>query len=557
MPSISREDFLDAYDLPLEPVHDFQLDSKSAEWAPENPKEWGKESDSFPLPDYPPDNRGRAYSSIRSAVSGDAKLLAIGFKDKIWIYDIQSQELRQELDGAGQPYFSPIIRCSDEEGAGDSYGRPAYTLLTAVPTIRERGALCTEKLILWDLDKNGRLLDQEEPIDTSKFARKAVESIAPELEEKHEWSKDFIDASELLAKFERALREVAADHRRRSNAIFDNACAGSFGSSPFSSDGKKLMFRTNEISDKPGKPSSDQCHQVVVLDIESGEEQFRMRGHTDNIMWFSFSPDDQHIATVAWDGTMRMYNGADGSLQWVENHGGQCWSAAFSPDSEYIVWSCENGRKVKLHSVADGQLISELPHRPSDWCRNFTWNYDGKQIALCEGRKAIVWKVLDGPENGEIVQLYEFAPDPTREFFSFAQISSVQWFDNGKKLGLTISDGSYLVWDSQMNTKELFKRPNGLQVAWTNDGLHYIPAEEGGSYITVDGDCKVRYWRTSSWKPSGLGPRSWWEKKKASKEYPETGKYVNITMHAKPKEGEGSAARKAWAEKGAELLTAQ
>lgn len=107
--------------------------------------------------------------------------------------------------------------------------------------------------------------------------------------------------------------------------------------------------------------------QVVVYDIDTGKEVHHLSGHTDAIMWTSFSLDDQYIASVSWDGTMRMYSASTAELLWVtENSGGQSWSAAFSPDTKHIVWSSSGGRVTKLHDISDGKLIFNFPEEHID-----------------------------------------------------------------------------------------------------------------------------------------------------------------------------------------------
>jgi hypothetical protein len=256
-------------------------------------------------------------------------------------------------------------------------------------------------------------------------------------------------------------------------------------------------------------------------------------------MWSSFSPDDRLIATVSWDGTMRMHSATTGELSWVTpNSGGQSWTGSFTPDSKHIAWSSERGKIIQVHDVANGTLISTLPKTFQEWCRCITWHPDGQQLALCAGLTVNVWRPFDGLDgkfaDGNITQCFSL---PNTEWRGFASFQAVKWMEHGRKLALMSTEGSSLVWDSQTNTKELFKRPQGELAAWTQAGFYYI-ADEGRNigdvYLSVDGDGRVRYWRLSV-----PGEPSWWDKKEEpapKKEYPETGKYVNIVKQLKPKE---------------------
>jgi TFIIF-interacting CTD phosphatase-like protein len=117
------------------------------------------------------------------------------------------------------------------------------------------------------------------------------------------------------------------------------------------------------------------------------------------------------------------------------------------------------------------------------------------------------------------------------------------------------------VYDLQTNSKEIFVRPKDVESTWVVSGFYGVIGDHENHYLSVDGDAKVRYIRTSV-------PRSpsWWEKEPGSvdntttptkKMYPETGKYVKITKvsskQPRPKDGD----RASWAGRGAELWTAE
>ncbi|KAF2794321.1 WD40 repeat-like protein [Melanomma pulvis-pyrius CBS 109.77] len=566
MHCISRNDFLGEYEFPLKPKHDFKLNGYSAFWASDHPAQWGRETDSIKLPNIGVDGADRSNLSFTSAISGDSKLLAVSLDNAhILIYHIESGELRQELDGTGKMAFAPSPPKKSGEGGNVEVNEPgspaAYTLVSGVADAGDQNT-GTSRLVVWELDKHGRLLDEEEPVDASAFATKAIESITAQLKVGHEWSQSFIESSTLHADFERALEKVAANHRRRHNTTIDDATLASFGESPFSSDGSLMLYlpqnRYYENDGVTKRPPS-----VVVWDIKASKVLLRLSDyHTDVIMWTSFSPDNKWIATVSWDGTMRMHSMEPGAFTWVTpNSGGQAWTAAFTPDSKHIVWSSANGGTIQVHDVSDGRLVSTFQKPFSEWCRCLKWHPDGQQLAFCAGLVVYIWRPFDSP-NGTITQHFELEYD---EWHGFGHIEAVEWFEHGRKLALMSSEGSALVWDGPTNLKELFRRNKGAQVAWTG-GIFYHISDEGrnvGSmYLSVDGDGKLRYWKKLLSKPA----RSWWDKLESSlpkREFPETGKYVKITKPVKAKEAKevtdvkDKPTRDAWAEKGAELWTAE
>ncbi|KAJ4323926.1 hypothetical protein N0V94_001570 [Neodidymelliopsis sp. IMI 364377] len=529
----SRADFVRGWTFPLQPLHDFKLDGEPAQYAPGHPKEWGDEMISIDFREAIRDGQPeKSYVSYRAAISPDKALLAItSTYERILVYDIESQEVRQVLDGAGDLVFAPLQSHNEKTIEGECTTNPAYILGCSVSDENSRSGV-DNQLVFWELDQYGRLLDQEEPIDATAFAAQAIDAILPDLMTKHEWSREFVAASSLHADLAKALSVAATTYRRRHNALFKDARFGSFGSTPFSNDGKLFVYHFQNTSTQSGMRDPEDLPQVIVVDMIAGKELHRLSGHTDAIMWSAISPDAQHVASVSWDGTLRMCSLTTGELEWVTDAGGQSWTGAFSADSKHIVWSSGNGQAVFVHKVEGGQGLSVFPETFRTWCRSLAWHPDGKQIALCCGKHVYVWRPFDGT-NGKITQHYQI--DDEKNWKSMASIEQVAWLDHGRLLHLYVSDGTNLIYDTRCNLKELLLHPNGVDSAWVSSGFYgdlKITSTKNG-YVSVDGDGKVRYWS------SGVVVRnSWWEKTPKKIEhtananrtpFPETGKYVKVT----------------------------
>ncbi|RII13591.1 hypothetical protein CUC08_Gglean004361 [Alternaria sp. MG1] len=539
MPCYSRKDFMREFVFPDEPAQDFERAGIAAQYASGHPKDWSQTDD---ILDFSADLREdpeNIYRSYYTDLSSDKKLLAISTDaERILIYDLASRELCEVLEGSGYVTFRPSDTNEEsvadvDQGMGVGTPRPGYTLVSSISHEAHRRAPGTNQLILWDLDQNGRILDKEEPIDPAVLATKAIDAIAPDLAASHEWTREFIDASTLRSDFMKSLNQAAADHRRRHNTIIDNATLGNFGSVSFSADGKLLLYHSKNDSTQQGMREPDDLPVVAIYDLEAGIETHRLTGHTDAIMWSAISPDKEHVASVSWDGTMRMYSASTGALMWVtENSGGQSWAGAFSPDSKLIVWSSKNGHAVQVHVVSDGQKTAAMQEKFSHWCRSLKWHPTEPKIALCVDEDAYIWDPSDGP-NGKVLQHFKVESD--KGLTRIWGIQDVWWMDEGRLLGLETSDGSVLVYNTHNNAKELFRRPAGTMACYVQGGLYGIikDQQEHDVYAIVCGDEKVRFFRTSV--PAFP---SWWEKEPPSavvekKSFPETGKYVKITKNSK------------------------
>ncbi|KAJ4299095.1 hypothetical protein N0V90_004339 [Kalmusia sp. IMI 367209] len=585
----SRKVFLREYNFPLRPAEDFTFYGNPASYAPNHPQEWGHERDGFNFLEditrkfsagnvnttgHPPPDQ--AYLSFKTATSPDKKLLAIssGFPyECVLIYDIGTKELRQILDGCGTLAFRPPTEKSkdeDEAATKDVEQRPAYTLISDIPTGEARKH-SESRLTLWELDRNGRLLVEEEPIDPRAIATKAIEAIIPELESEHEWSRDFVTASNLQADFITALNKASADHRRRHNAVIQNAVLSGFLTAPFSSDGKLLLYVSHNDTTQQRMRDPDFLPCVVVFDVDAGREVHRFRGHTDSVMWVGFSPDDQHVASVSWDGTLRMYSIKTGLLEWSAGDSGrQSWVGAFSPDSRYIVWSSNCGREIRVHEVTDGRVLSTFPGTINHWCRCFAWHPNNQQLALCAEKRVYIWRPFDG-HDGILAQ--HWVMDDNERAFRMSSIGNVGWMDDGRLLHLTTSEGTTLVYDTLTNAKEIFKRPAGAVPAFMRPSFYELPKgqDNQSGYLSADGDGKVRYWNKNSaplldaQHTQGLPvAQSWWEKRVESpkRQSPKPEEHANITSKIAKQDNEakeaatsGNGEREAWAEHGAAIWT--
>jgi WD40 repeat protein/serine/threonine protein kinase len=93
-------------------------------------------------------------------------------------------------------------------------------------------------------------------------------------------------------------------------------------------------------------------YSVVLFNLNTMTEEFRLKGHKDEIFGMTFSPDGKTLATASWDSTMKLWHVASGEpLLTFKSKFGVSWSVAFSPDNSMLAFG--SGR-------ADGGEITLL-----------------------------------------------------------------------------------------------------------------------------------------------------------------------------------------------------
>jgi dipeptidyl aminopeptidase/acylaminoacyl peptidase len=96
---------------------------------------------------------------------------------------------------------------------------------------------------------------------------------------------------------------------------------------------------------------------IKLWRVADGSLVRTLKGHTDEVLSVSFSPDGRLLASGSKDGTIKLWRVADGSLvRTLTRHRYSVRSVSFSPDGRLLA-SGSWDNTIKLWRVADGALL--------------------------------------------------------------------------------------------------------------------------------------------------------------------------------------------------------
>ena len=227
-----------------------------------------------------------------------------------------------------------------------------------------------------------------------------------------------------------------------------------------------------------------------VWDLTKKPGALVLEGHKDLTWQIAFSPDGHTIASASKDGSVRLWNVAEGRELATLPHGQWVNWVAFSPDGVTLA-TADDDSFVRLWNAATGEIVATLSgHRAVAECATFS--PDGKLLA--SGGKTGEIKLWDSATGQELITLY--SPDHNL-------IWSLAFSPDGKYLvaaeggleALTINTGHVLtVWD--VSSRQLVKTLPGhasdvRAIAFSPDGKILA----SGSF-----DDTIKLWDVTTWQ---------------------------------------------------------
>ncbi|KAH0155941.1 WD40 repeat-like protein, partial [Aureobasidium melanogenum] len=441
-------------DYVYEVEEDFGIDGTPASWAATTDNKpahrfWDDEDEKIELHLFD-DQQTSAIE--RFATSHDGKLVAGSNGSMVGVFNVESREHCMQFRGLALPCAKLIF--------GPSLNELGWYTLAVESSNRRRD---DSSIFFLELDENGHSIHKPDVIDVDGLLQKSLELVISELN----GSLGVPSTSPLLEPLREGYSKALDKLRAGLESRHLTRVAGrpsSFSSNPFSSDGRLFLYVIqNETTQSGSRPPAD-LPKVIVYDVANKCQKYVLGGHKDAIMWAAFSPDSQYIATAAWDGTFRIFSVSTGDCKHVIGPtGGQCWSGAWSPDSNYVLLcgvanqETQSETFIAVYSAETAQQVNRFRNDElGDWIRCVAWSARGEIAMVHESNNVWIWEPF---ENRTISSFKIRVDDWIKEHH--AAVSEVQWVDGGDMLIARAGDDTIEIWNRVKNIKWRVQRPNG------------------------------------------------------------------------------------------------
>jgi hypothetical protein len=176
---------------------------------------------------------------------------------------------------------------------------------------------------------------------------------------------------------------------------------------------------------------------VRVRDAITGQELLTLKGHTEGTLSMAFSPDARHLASGAWDGTVKVWDVVGGlELLTLPGHQREVNAVAFSPDGGRL--ACAEQNIVKVWDLASGQQSLNLEGH-TDIVRSVTFSPDGQRL-VSGGDDGMV-KVWDAVSGQETLNLQGDGVSRA--------LTHVVFSPDGRRLACRDFTGGVRIWETQ------------------------------------------------------------------------------------------------------------
>jgi WD40 repeat protein/serine/threonine protein kinase len=253
------------------------------------------------------------------------------------------------------------------------------------------------------------------------------------------------------------------------------------GVAAFSPDGSRLVL-----------PRTD--HHVDVWDTRTAQTIFTLRGHTGGVSDVAFSRDRNFIASASYDGTVKVWDAANGCEIRTLRPGSRVLSVALGPDGNRLAAGCTDGW-VRVWDLEKGEETRAWQGHPRLPVALVAFSPNGRHIAsVSRGEAAKVWDAVEGKE---VFTLAGKRP---------GDVIRVAFDPDGRRIASTHFDQIVKVWDVATRGEAFTLRGH------TGEVLDVAFSADGKRLASTGADKVVKVWELAGGQEArsvgtGAGPR--------------------------------------------------
>ncbi|RDW79404.1 hypothetical protein BP6252_04042 [Coleophoma cylindrospora] len=459
---------------PYELAHDFHAeDGTPVSWAPNHPLDWASEESEKQLLQQAAVPGASTATASHMTLSQDELLLAVAVGSNIVIYSVEGFRLVETLKDSKETIDVLVFGWSSQPSE--------YILLSQSMADGE----VQPTIVLWHLDHDGKdtQMVPSPNVDLLAVSLSGIDTVIESVSSEMPW----MQKESVRTALATGLTDLLSNTIRKYLLLERKVIYGTFPSQCFSS------LRAN-VSQRLFCYLLNDKTTIEVFDMKSKKVVHRLVGHTENITSAVPSPNMKLLASVSWDGTVRIWNLENGEcMNVLGSFEQQLWAGDWSLDSKHFAFTGGAGQ-VFGYRIADGTRVNEvfdIYPEESGSSRSIRWSPNGQKIAMCqEGSKLMIWS----PWTNEMKQLWKWKfPRGINADF---EPDLGDWIDGGSKLifNYHVYKSYVEVFDLVQNRKWLFSGGRNIKSA-DQAAQHYCFSTKRQMMIILCEDGVVRAWR--------------------------------------------------------------
>jgi WD40 repeat protein len=232
----------------------------------------------------------------------------------------------------------------------------------------------------------------------------------------------------------------------------------------------------NKLIDRPLVPEAE---LRLASAANAAREQRVLAGHSDNVVFASFSADGSRAVTASVDRSARIWDVVHGKLiATLTGHEQAVNSATFSPDGSRVVTASNDG-SARLWASQDGRLIAILPSHDGGAVFTALFDRDGQHVVTASAdTTARIW-------DGATGRLLSVLPHP-------AGVNSAEFSADGSRIVTACDDGKAYIWNAANDRKTIALPGHAKRVS----SATFSP--DGSLVVTTSDDHTGRLWNAAT-----------------------------------------------------------